>query len=170
MDFTKNTNQLIFGSIILVLVAGGIGYWIGRAGLPAVRSGEEVREEGTDQPPVDLSGAVLTGGNALTVNDQPAGTMVQVASVTLTETGWVAIHEDKEGQPGKIIGAQRFRVAADRTLTTSGTVTLLEPTVSGKSYHAMLHGDAGADGFSYKEDLPLKDASGNAIVAHFVVQ
>jgi hypothetical protein len=61
-------------------------------------SGQKIKAE-----PVAVSGS-----NAIQANDQIAGDTVEVTMITLSVPGWVAIHEDKNGQLGNILGASRF--------------------------------------------------------------
>ena len=50
----------------------------------------------------------MTGENTLFVEDQFPGSIVYLSSVTLAKGGWVVVHEDDSGKPGKIIGYKYF--------------------------------------------------------------
>jgi len=75
--------------------------------------------------------------STVAADDQPAGSSVNVAVKSDSEV-WVAVHEDVDGKPSRILGAQLFSAG-----TNLGKVDLLRPTVAGMSYHAMLHSDDG---------------------------
>ncbi len=106
---------------------------------------------------------VSSGDNAILVSDQAPGGRVVILSVTLSQAGWVVIHEDRNGKPGSILGAHRFEKG-----TRSGSVDLLRRTESGRIYYAMIHGDDDGDHvFDYKKDLPVQDVSGNTVMVKF---
>ncbi len=84
--------------------------------------------------------------------------------VAFAVDGWVAIHEESDGKPGRILGARRFGIGINQ----SGSVELLRPTQEGKVYFAMLHADDGDRQFDHTKDLPLADPQGNVILMRFV--
>lgn len=159
MDF-KDKNQLIIAAAVVVVIAAVGGFWLGWT--TARRGGEG--ESAMQDKGVDVSGAVLVGGNAIAVNDQPAGMNVAISMVTLAMDGWVAIHEDRDGKPGNILGAQWFPAGQGQ----SGSVELLRGTENGKVYYAMLHSDDGDHKFDRAVDPPIADPLGNAIMMRFV--
>jgi len=94
------------------------------------------------------------------VSNQAAGSSVTLATVSMAANGWVVIHEDMDGAPGNILGAQRFDAGAYE----GGRVELLRSTVSGGRYYAMLHLDDGDKSFDHKLDLAIRDGAGNLVV------
>ncbi|MBI2056098.1 MAG: hypothetical protein HYT37_01855 [Candidatus Sungbacteria bacterium] len=113
-------------------------------------------------PPAPQTSAGAGEGGKIAMNEQAAGMSVAVANVSLPVSGWVAIHEDAGGKPGKILGARRFEKG-----THAGVVELLRKTEDGKAYYAMLHADDGDRLFDAKKDMPMKDVSGAAVMAKF---
>ena len=97
------------------------------------------------------------------VVDQTAGTRVLIASVAFTNDGWVVIHEDASGKPGRILGAQRFIAGNYKDVS----VDLLRGTVAGESYSAMLHTDDGDHTFDDAKDVPVTNANGMPVMANF---
>lgn len=96
----------------------------------------------------------------------PANTAV-VDKVTLQTSGFVVIHEEKDGQPGEIIGAS--------TLLTPGThenviVQLKRKTLAREKLVAMVHKDNGDGIFDGATDAEDKDESGKNLQAAFQVQ
>ena len=81
---------------------------------------------------------------------------------TLSVSGWVAIHEDRLGALGNILGAQRFEPGIHL-----GEVELLRPMTSGSTYHAVIYQDFGDHGFNTSDDAPIKNAEGKIIEAVF---
>lgn len=89
--------------------------------------------------------------NAIAVDTQKAGDRVEVTMVTFSQTGWVAIHEDRDGKLGNVLGAARFEPGIHL-----GSVELLRPTESGKTYYAVLYADNGDRMFDLKTDAPMQ--------------
>lgn len=159
--------QMAAAAVIVFILGGAIGFWIGK-GSGIVKTPTLGDESSNDVAAVGSGvetpqGPILTGGNAILVNDQAAGAAVSIAMVTLASDGWVAIHEDRGGKPGAILGAQRFNAGTKQ----SGTVELLRPTVAGGVFYAMLHADDGDKMFDVKKDMPLTDPQGSAIMMRF---
>lgn len=116
--------------------------------------------EGSSLPQISVSlGAVL---NTVSADNQPAGSSVTVA-VKADKEIWVAVHEDANAKPSKILGAQLFGAG-----TNFGKVDLLRPTVVGMKYYAMLHSDDGDRKFDPAKDQPLTSAAGTRITDEFM--
>ncbi len=158
-------------TVIVFIVAFLLGYGTSarivnrnRAGTPAPQ--ETAQTDNTKQVSslADVSAAIIdtNTANSITADDQPAGTMVAIAVKTEKEA-WVAVHEDANGKPGNILGAQIFPAG-----THLGKINLLRGTESGKKYYAMLHADDGDRAFDYTTDLPLKDMAGEPIMHAFM--
>lgn len=113
--------------------------------------------------------SVSTGNadtNSVSVSNQSAGSMVALGNVSMTQNGWVVVHEaDASGNPGWILGAQRF----DAGTYTSGQVELLRGTVSSKTYFVMIHNDNGDKMFDFHTDTPVT-TDGTAVMTSFVAQ
>lgn len=112
-----------------------------------------------------LANERIAEGGKIAVSEQAAGMSVKIASVYLPVAGWVAVHEDAGGTPGKILGARRFEKGA----YTGVAVELLRGTENGKIYYAMLHTDDGDRAFDAKKDALVKDASGSAVMVKFTI-
>lgn len=125
-------------------------------------------EEGgvVEENELPTAGVVVPGTNTVSVSNQKAGLSVALDSVTVSQQGWVAIHEDVNGNPGNILGATLAFVGERRNVN----VDLLRATVAGKSYYAMLHSDDGDRAFDHKKDAPMKDSQGALIMVKFVAQ
>jgi heme A synthase len=103
--------------------------------------------------------------SAILVSNQIAGGMVKIDNVALTFDGWVVIHEDRNGAPGNVLGAQRF----DMGTYAGGQVELQRNTVAGGKYYAMLHVDNGNKLFDLKDDAVTMDGD-TAVMATFIAQ
>lgn len=103
------------------------------------------------------------GAYAIEVYDQRPDTTVHIAKLQAASNVWVAVHEIRDGAPGNILGAARFRAGG----TESGNIELLRPTVGEEQYVAMFHADDGDDLFDFAKDVPLRGADGEVIMAAF---
>ncbi len=110
---------------------------------------------------------VMPAKNGITVSDQAQGKYAVVSSFTLEKDGWVAIHEDKGGKPGLILGAQNFKAGEYKDQKVRIFVSPYT-TIEGHTYYAMLHINDGKEGFQPKTDSPLLDDSGNPIMMKFI--
>lgn len=139
-----------------------------------------MKETHTDDPAMEISGDTMmstseqkkvdeitsraAGTNTIVVANQPAGDAVVVSLLSLEKSGWIAIHEDRDGALGNILGARRFNEGQ----YVAETVKLLRGTVGGATYHAVLHLDDGDSNFNYKTEIPVRDALGSLIAEDFV--
>lgn len=153
--------------IVIALVIGLVlGYLIGVSKAEAPADGNNDSEMPSDaEKTSDTSSTMMVGKNAIVVSDQAPGNTVVVSQVVFEKTGWAVVHEDRDGAPGNILGAQRFEAG-----TSKGTIELLRGTVEGGKYYVMLHSDNGDGTFDHKVDLPIKDSDGNVIMGIFTVR
>lgn len=151
----KNQNVRLAAVFVLGVIVGFGGYWLW------TRNGTGKPETLSDvvQAPKDL----IVGDNGLIVKDQASGDTVEVAEVVLQKPGWIAIHENVNGAPGRILGAQLFDSGKH-----DGMVELLRNTVDGASYFAVIHTDDGNyKNFNPKTDVILNDESGKPVMVKF---
>lgn len=158
MPISFTQRQFVFSLVIAIILAGALGYYLGRKNLFVSQN-----QEAAADTMADLSNAVIPSENTLAVPDQAAGDAVHIASAKLKDSAWVAIHEDKNGKPGNILGALLLPAG----LSEDATVELLRPTVAGV-YYAMLHQNNGDRQFDYDTDTPLT-ANGSPVMQRFVV-
>ncbi|MFA6364898.1 MAG: hypothetical protein WCW78_00650 [Candidatus Paceibacterota bacterium] len=154
MGMVCSQKKVVVYSLVSLLVGLLVGWIIFSPARPATETGENE---------VSATPLVLSGKNVVSVDDQLPGTTVTIQSVTLENAGWVAIHEDRDGKPGNILGASWFPAG-----TNSGSVELLRTTTDGGTYYAMMHNDDGNKLFDYKVDMPLTDESGNPLMVKFM--
>ena len=111
-------------------------------------------------PPVATSSA----SGAISVTDQPAGSVVTVDSLTVPPPGvWVAVREVSAGDLGNVLGAAR--VGGPHT---NVTVSLLRDTLPGRTYAVELYRDDGNGAFDLSTDSVYVDFdTGERVVAYF---
>ncbi len=93
-----------------------------------------------------------TSQYSLGMSTQFAGPLVEIDSIHIATTSWVAIHDDERGVYTRVLGAQIFSPGMN-----TGTVSLLRYTIPGRTYHAVIHSDNGDRQFDYITDTPISD-------------
>jgi len=103
---------------------------------------------------------------ALDIDDQAAGIVAFLSSVTVGKTSWLVVYEERDGAPGSILGAQRF---FEGDYPQGGAVDLLRGMQPGQKYYAAIHFDFDdkTSRFDHLLDIPLRDTSGNMIMQLF---
>jgi len=115
---------------------------------------------GSDNIKTDSDSAGLTvGRNVIYTAEQPIGRDVSVAVVRLERSGFVAIHEDNAGQPGKILGVGGLLPSGETK--NLPPIRLSRPMEDGETLYAMLHFDNGNGIFNPAEDKPVFSSLGN---------
>ncbi len=180
MDTSTNTMRKVFNAVSITVFIVGFIVGFGSASLwakrsrntalqnvsetPASTEAASQKTQGTNAPFLAGAAVSFTGGqDTIKVDDQAAGDSVAISSAALSARAWVVIHEDYDGKPGRILGAQLFPGGVG-----SGKVDLLRPSMEGKTYYAMLHTDDGDHAFDMTKDLPMKDQAGMPIMVKFV--
>ena len=156
-------------TVVVFIIAFLLGYGTSsrivnrNTGVESQEAAElEMQDQDIESSLAQISEAIGEGLNTVTADSQPAGESVVVA-VELQKDGWVAVHEDMDGKPGRILGAQLFSAGAN-----TGKVELLRATQGGKRYYAMLHADDGDGRFDHAKDLAQENAANAAITDEFM--
>ena len=150
MENSKKVYAIIIGVVLVDLIVFGV-YSIFKK--PSLYNQNNVEKENISTKDTK------SGTNQLYVDDQFPGSVVFLSSVTLPKGGFVVIHTNDNGKPGKIIGSKYFEAG-----TNTGDINLTELSQEGKYYWIALYEDDGDKIFNPTKDLPIKDASGNQII------
>lgn len=110
----------------------------------------------------DRPAPIPVEGDAVVVNDQPAGPIVEVTMLTLTSPAWVAVYEDDNGAPGRVLGAARFEEGIHL-----GEISLLRSTSPARTYYLILHADTASRDFDLKRNALLTTPEGLSIRSSF---
>lgn len=140
--------------VIIILVVVGIMVFNGK------QTATDIEDQSSDVVMDDNNNDI----NRIVMSDQYPGNVVYISSVQLAKPGWVVIHTDNKGKPGKVIGSAYFDTGIN-----PGKITLTQTVTEGGIYYAMLHTDDGDKKFDEAKDAPLKDISGNIIMKLFRV-
>lgn len=161
--YMHSTKKLV-GIAIIAFLAGALMMWFAGGKNPRVIVVEG--DANDDTQTMDATDKDKTTSNAsgmLEARNQPPGDSVLIDAAILVQNGWVVIHEDRNGQPGNILGARRLGEGSH----TGEQVALLRGTVGGLTYYAMLHNEDGDGVFDHTKDLPLRNESNEIIMARF---
>lgn len=144
--------------VVGLLVVLALGYFLLSKGRT---------QKATPSPSPISNQSLLPGAkNAVAVSDYTVGKTVSVAIVLLQNPGYVMIHEDDKGNPGKIIGTSKLLPAGE---STNVVVNLTRASEEGEELYAMLHLDDGDGKFNATGDTPLTDSEGNVVMMNFSV-
>ena len=166
MDKISTNNWIVIGVVAAVVILGG--WWV-MTSAPSTSSeneGDASGEEMTDDNsvPVDVSSGPSTTSDSesVSVSNQAAGTSVVLSSVTFSETGWVAVRDDR----GWTLGAKRFDAGTQSNIA----VTLLRATEAGQRYQVLLYIDDGDRAFDVKKEILVTRSDGSVAGAMFSAQ
>jgi hypothetical protein len=148
----KNKSTIIFIIVIILVVAA---FFVFNSFL---KKSIDSTSENTEIAKPAVLGIV--------VPQQAGGTNVFIESVSLNNAGYVVIHRDNGGKPGKVIGVSK--------LLQPGTMEnflmdIDEEVVEGDSLFAMVHSDDGDGVFDAVLDVPTVDMEGNILLVGFSI-
>src|SRR3989344_5238479 len=105
-----STKKLV-GIAVIAFFAGALMMWFaGGKNARVIVVGEDANNGAPTTDMTDTIAASISGNvsGTLQVRNQPPGDSVLIDAVILAQNGWVVIHEDRDGQPGNILGARRL--------------------------------------------------------------
>ncbi len=126
--------------LAIVVVVLGVAFFL--------QSGEKTNFSG------DSSGLIVSD-NTIYVAEQAPGSSMLVSVVRLEKPGFVVIHEDASGEPGKILGVSNLLPVGETENPPS--IALSDATADGETVYAMLHSDNGDGKFDAANDKPVLD-------------
>ena len=165
MDKISTNNWIVIGVVAAVVILGG--WWVMTSQSSSVSNDEEVTENetpGAGSVPIDTSSGPSTTSDSesVSVSNQAAGTSIMLSSVTFSETGWVAVRDDR----GWTLGAKRFDAGTQSNIA----VTLLRATEAGQRYQVLLYIDDGDRLFDVKKEILVTRSDGSVAGAMFSAQ
>ncbi|HWP60984.1 MAG TPA: hypothetical protein VN495_00050 [Candidatus Paceibacterota bacterium] len=164
----ERTYQIIIVVLVLIIVGGG---WyltkhpqstVDQASTSTTTSdtGSTAASSSNTSTSGSTSGNTTSAnGEAVSVSNQKAGMSVLVSSVTLGESGWVAVRDAS----GRTLGAALFQAGTH----TGVKVDLLRATTAGQTYQVMLYSDNGDKKFDLHADSLVTNADGSVAGATF---
>lgn len=128
--------------IIIIVVGVGVLFF-----LPI-----KTKDSGT----VGNSRGLIVGRSAIYVAGQIPSKFIWVAIVRLEKPGFVVIHEDVGGVPGKILGSSVLLGVGETS--NVDPINISRQTEDDETLFAMLHFDNGDGVFNPADDKPVLDA------------
>lgn len=159
------------------LLIGGLLVWVFSSAPESAKAPEVTKETKTeestttetktDTQPTEPKGenneVVKVGEGVVMVDDQPAGNVVNIKSLTLpTEKGWVVVREFDNDTPGNILGAARFD---SKDGLVPKTVELIRATKSGARYQVVFFTNGGDVTFGLADDVMIEGVA-TTFMAH----
>ncbi|MGM0629297.1 MAG: DUF7282 domain-containing protein [Patescibacteria group bacterium] len=184
LDSMGSMKYLVFALVTILILL--FFFWVTASDEEANREGEEVdpAEENQEEQETDEEQEMDEANDqeesdqdlskdeedSIEVADQEAGDAVFVSDMDLTESRWIVVHEDRDGELGNILGARLFPATAN-----DGSVNLLRETEEGKSYYAVLYKVAEREKdkgrrFDASRDVPLIKEGGEMKKVLFSVE
>lgn len=108
-------------------------------------------------PANDASGLIISD-NAIYISEQMPGNSVSVQIVRLKNPGFVAVYEDFENKPGKILGVSGLIEAGEKE--NLPPIILSRPTKDKETIYAILYLDDGNGRFDIANDKQIIDPIG----------
>ncbi len=143
-------------AVAVSLIVGFIVGWLSAgarlgAGGPGGSLVDKIKNNLSATTTTTTAGALAN----FTVLDQPPGNQVLIRDVAITGQVWLAVYEDREGEPGNVLGAVFVRPGTYPALA----IPLLRNTVDDLPYYVQAHTDDGDGMFDYRQDQLIKDLS-----------
>ena len=166
MDMNDTGNRIISAVVIVLLIIGA--WYLGTTsklmvgGKTAMSATSTSQTSGVSMAGSDSNSSMNVSGEGISVQDQPAGSYVMVASATLPELGWVAVRDEN----GRTLGAARF----DAGTYSAVQVPLLRNTESGQKYQVLIYTDDGDKSFDLHKDTLVMNADGSVAGTTFSAQ
>ena len=141
---------LIFGAIIIIILGTILTF----------SDNKEIKPAGNQSN-------LIISNNAIYVAEQMPGYSVSIQVVRIEKPGFVEIHEDANGKPGKILGQSALLSAGESK--DLPPISLSRSIKNGETIYAMLHFDNGDGKFEASNDKPVIDPVGKEPVMMIVV-
>jgi hypothetical protein len=164
--FSRTFAAILFVSIPIITFFIGYDY-----GMTAQKAESVMNKASASM--MDMGAGMASGtsemtklqANAVLAPDQKPGRSVMLTRVVLEKPGYVVVHRDQAGKPGKVIGGSQVLTGT----VDMQNVTLTEAVVDGDTLHAALYTD---DGDNVRE-VPGADVAvemdGQPVIATFMV-
>ena len=137
--------------LIILIIAFGVRYW-------------QKKQTPLKSSPNETNSLVI-GKNAIYATEQKPGNKLMVEFALLAAPGFVVIHENNTGQPGKISGVSALLAPGK---TQGVLITLGRGTKNQETLFAMLHRDNGDGVFDQTSDPPILE-NGEPVMMEFAI-
>ena len=155
MNRLSTNNWIVIGIGTALLLFGAWWLMTSSAAPSSETNTEKSGALDAEEASINLNTVVSTTSDSesVTVADQVASDTITVASVSFTQSGWVAVRDDR----GWTLGAGRF----EKGTQTNVTVQLLRTTSAGERYQALLYIDDGDGEFDLEKEILVTRSDGS---------
>lgn len=163
MNKLSRNNWILIGIVAVALIGGG--WWLMGSDVDTENENDDEEESAeTNSSPIDVSpgSSTISNDESVSVSDQPARETVAVSSAKFTESGWIAIRDDR----GWTLGATRFVAGTHSNVA----VQLLRGTTAGERYQVLLYIDDGDGAFDLEKEILVTRSDGSVSGATFTAQ
>lgn len=186
MDDRRQESKKTVVAFVAGLLIGGLLVWLfsgpGQGSAPTKKSDSEkdtktavektdedtsYEEEDKESGMTGTTTAKPQSAGTFSIANQAAGMKVSLENVDYpSEEGWIVVHDDIDGEPGRALGAARYHTGVG---LMPKEVDLLRATEKGKTYLVIFYAQNGDKEFDLKIDTPMmKD--GKLLSATFTAQ
>lgn len=166
-DEKQQEGQKTIVAFVVGLLIGGMLVWAfsgpentaqkatNDANTPAVTEteGEDTTNESTDEERPTERPALQVGTGNITVEDQPAGTVITLENATYpVSEGWIGVREFDNEQLGFILGVVRF---SESQGLVPENIILQRATTAGKQYAVVVYTEDGDRQFNLATDVQI---------------
>lgn len=109
---------------------------------------------------------MMVENNSIAVSGQGETNILVASMIVITNPGYVVVHEDNNGQPGKIIGVSKL---IGPGMVHGVSIQLSRNAIAGEKLYAMLHKDNGDKTYS-DTDIPVTGKNGEPIMMEVIVK
>ena len=152
-------NIIILTAGVVIVILAGYFFWGQKV---ALAPSEEIKTTKTE---TKINSSQEATSAKIAISNQLPGEVVLVSEVIMIDAGWVAVHDNNNGQPGNILGAYFLPAGTYQ----NQMIPLLRGVTDGNSYLIVIHQDDGDKIFDYKLDTPVTDTAGQLETASFNV-
>ncbi len=155
---------------VAVILAAMLLIWLGvreRGASPLSGNGLP-RANPSEYSDPNATGTELSAvtGNTFNINTQPPSEAITLQFVGLEARGFAAVHENKDGGPGALLGASAL---LQKGVTMNVQVPLSRKARAGEKLFVKLYTDDGDGTFEEEKDPGMKTDGGQFIITEFSI-
>ena len=158
-------------AVVLVVVIGAFWIWSNKEDVVSpiakvFNKKDKQVEEIKEQTANSKSWQTTNGAYSLEIEEQNAGDLIKIKSLTFAEDGWLVVYTDENDQPKNILSAYRFSKGS----VEYWDMSLIKNLEANTKYHVVVFNEDGDRRFDYTKDQRVLDEDGQAMSVSFMVK
>ena len=159
-------------AVILIIIIGGFWIWSNKEEVisPIAKvfntKDKEQTEEVKKQSANQKSWQTANGAYSLEIEEQRAGDLMKIKSLTFAEDGWLVVYTNENDQPKNILSAYRFSKGS----VEYWDMSLIKNLEANTKYHAVVFNEDGDRKFDYTKDQRVLDEDGQIMSVSFMTK